>query len=128
MAKNTRATRRAPPVPVVQVAQSILFLRGQRVILDRDLAAVYGVPTGRLNEAIKRNLERFPADFMFQLTREEAGQNLEHLPFAFTEHGAIQAANILSSPRAIEMGIYVVRAFVKLGRPIGFSADLEEMP
>lgn len=142
MAKNTCATRRTTPLPVEQVAQSILFLRGQRVILDRELAAVYGVPTGRLNEAIKRNIERFPADFMFQLTRDEAersrsqiailnagrGRNIKYLPFAFTEHGTIQAANILSSQRAIEMGIYVVRAFVKLGRPIGFTADYEEMP
>jgi hypothetical protein len=142
MAKNSRATGRTTPVPVEQVAQSILFLRGQRVILDSDLAVIYGVETRTLNQAVKRNIERFPGDFMFQLTREEVelsrsqsvilnpgrGQNIKYLPFAFTEHGAIQAASILSSPRAIEMGIYVVRAFVKLGRPIGFTADLEEMP
>ena len=188
MAKNVRATRRTTPVSLEQVAQSILFLRGQRVILDRELAVTYGVETRTLNQAVKRNMERFPEDFMFQLTREEVefsrshsvilnpgrGQNIKYLPFAFTEHGAIQAANILSSPHAIEMGIYVVRAFVKLrellasnkelaqkidqlerkvqthdqaivgifntirrlmapppapkGRPIGFTADLGEMP
>ena len=74
MAKSTRAPRHTSttPVPVEQVAQSILLLRGKRVILDRELAAIYGVPTGRLNEAVKRNVERFPEDFMFQLTGEEA--------------------------------------------------------
>ena len=111
-----------------QVSQVILVLRGERVILDRDLAAIYGVSTGRLNEAVKRNARRFPKDFMFRLTREEAersrsqsailnaarGQNLKYLPYAFTEHGAIQVANVLNSQRANEMGVYVVRAFVKL--------------
>ena len=98
------------------------------MILDRDLAAIYGVTTGRLNEAVKRNAKRFPEDFMFQLTREEAersrsqiatlnsgrGRNIKYLPHVFTEHGAIQAANVLNSARAVEMGVYVVRAFVKL--------------
>jgi hypothetical protein len=74
MTKTTRTPRHmgTTPVPVEQVAQSILLLRGKRVILDRELAAIYGVPTGRLNEAVKRNIERFPEDFMFQLTRAEA--------------------------------------------------------
>jgi hypothetical protein len=140
MTKTTRRPRHlgTTPVPVEQVAQSILLLRGKRVILDRELAAIYGVPTGRLNEAVKRNIERFPEDFMFQLTRAEAelsrsqsailnrgrGQNIKYLPFAFTEHGAIQAANVLSSPRAVEMGIYVVRAFVKLRDLRELSAKL----
>ena len=126
------------PVPVEQVAQSILLLRGKRVILDRELVAIYGVSTGRLNESVKRNIERFPEDFMFQLTRAEAelsrsqsailnsgrGQNIKYLPFAFTEHGAIQAANVLSSPRAVEMGIYVVRAFVQLRELLSSNKDL----
>ena len=140
MAKNIRAPRHisATPVPLEQLAQSILLLRGRRVILDRELATIYGVPTGRLNEAIKRNIERFPADFMFQLTRAEAelsrsqsailnsgrGQNIKYLPFAFTEHGAIQAANVLNSPRAVEMGIYVVRAFVKLRDLLSSNREL----
>jgi len=142
MAKSTRAPQRVSttPVPVEQVAQSILFLRGQRVILDRELAAIYGVETRTLNQAIKRNIERFPEDFMFQLTREEAelsrsqsvilnpgrGQNIKYLPLAFTEHGAIQAANILSSPRAVEMGIYVVRAFVKLREVLASNKELAQ--
>jgi ORF6N domain len=121
-------TKRVSPAPVEHIVRSILILRGQRVILDRDLAAIYGVTTGRLNEAIKRNVKRFPEDFMFQLTREETersrsqiailnssrGSNIKYLPHAFTEHGAIQAANVLNSSRAVEMGVYVVRAFVQL--------------
>lgn len=127
------------PVPVERIAQSILILRGYRVLLDRDLAAIYGVSTGRLNEAVKRNAARFPEDFMFQLTREEAeasrsqnailnsrGSNVKYLPFAFTEHGAIQAANVLRSERAIEMGIYVVRAFVQLRNLLASNKELAQ--
>lgn len=98
------------------------------MILDRDLAAIYGVETRTLNQAVKRNADRFPEDFMFQLTPEEAeslrsqfvilksgrGQHAKFLPRAFTEHGAIQAANVLNSPRAVTMGIHIVRAFVQL--------------
>jgi hypothetical protein len=105
-------------------------MRGQRVILDSDLAALYEVETRRFNEAVKRNLAKFPADFMFQLSAEEwvalrsqfatlnaspgRGQHRKYLPYAFTEHGAIMAANLLSSPRAVEVSVYVVRAFVRL--------------
>lgn len=129
-------------VPAERIQSRILVLRGQRVLLDADLAAIYEVPTKRLNEQVKRNIQRFPEDFMFQLTQEEAervqrsrsqnatlnaddslksqtatskrGQNIKYLPFAFTEHGAVQLSNILRSDRAIEMGIAVVRAFVQL--------------
>jgi hypothetical protein len=124
-------------VSVEQITRSILVLRGTRVILDRDLAAVYGVTTGRLNEAVKRNARRFPEDFMFRLTQEEAelsrsqiailnrgrGGNIKYLPHAFTEHGAIQAANVLNSPRAVETGVYVVRAFVKLRELLASSKE-----
>jgi hypothetical protein len=113
-------------VLVEQVQSKILFMRGQKVILDSDLAALYGVPTKRLNEQIRRNHERFPPDFMFQLTKAEKDEvvaNCDHLqklkfspvlPTAFTEHGAIMAASVLSSERAVQASIYVVRAFVKL--------------
>lgn len=140
MAKTTRTPHHigTTPVPVEQVAHSILLLRGKRVILDRELAAIYGVPTGRLNEAVKRNIERFTGHFMFQLTRAEAersrsqsailngarGHNIKYLPFAFTEHEAIQAANVLNSSRAVEMGIYVVRAFVKLRDLLSSNREL----
>jgi hypothetical protein len=134
VAKATRAVS----APVEHITRSILILRGQRVILDRDLAAIYGVSTGRFNEAVKRNAKRFPEDFMFQLTREEAersrsqtatlnrgrGYNIKYLPHAFTEHGAIQAANVLNSARAVEMGVYVVRAFVRLRELLVSNAAL----
>ena len=122
------------------ITHAILVLRGQRVILDRDLAAIYGVTTKRLNEQVKRNAERFPEDFMLQLTPEEAelsrsqfatlkpgrGQNIKYRPYAFTEHGAIQAANVLSSPRAIKMGVFVVRAFVKLRQMLASNKELPQ--
>lgn len=131
MAKKTHAAL----VPVEDIARSILVLRGHRVILDRDLAAIYGVSTGRLNEAVKRNARRFPADFMFQLTTEESEHLRSHfaisswggrryLPYAFAEHGAIQAANVINSNRAVEMGIYVVRAFVKLRELLASNKEL----
>ncbi len=121
MAKNDTSI-----VLVQQVQSRILFMRGEKVILDSDLAALYGVPTKRLNEQIKRNHERFPPDFMFQLTKPEKDEvvaNCDHLqklkfspvlPYAFTEHGAIMAASVLNSERAVQASIYVVRAFVKL--------------
>jgi hypothetical protein len=124
-------------MPVEHIAKSILILRRQRVLLDRDLAEIYGVSTGRLNEAVKRNAARFPEDFMFQLTEPEA-QNLRsqiaisswggrrYQPFVFTEYGAIQAANVLRSPRAIEMSLYVVRAFVQLREMLTSNKELAQ--
>lgn len=133
------AARRGLPVPAVQdIARTILILRRQRVILDAELAALYGVPTKALNQAVKRNAERFPDDFMFRLTRAEVeALNRSQIvtgsqkhrdprfpPFAFTEHGAIMAATILNSPRAVEMSLYVVRAFVKLRALLASNAAL----
>lgn len=104
----------------------ILLLRNRRVILDADLARVYGVQTRALNQAVKRNLDRFPADFFFQLTAGEKAEvitNCDHLsklrfakalPLAFTEHGALMAAMVLSSPRAAALSVYVIRAFVQI--------------
>ena len=111
-------------------------MRGQKVMIDSDLAELYGAETKRLNEQVKRNRERFPEDFMFQLTqveKDEVVANCDHLaklkfskslPYAFTEHGAIQAANVLNSPRAVEMGVYVVRAFVRLRELIASHKEL----
>ena len=109
------------------ITRTIRVIRGQRVILDRELAQLYGVTTKRFNEQVRRNIDRFPEDFMFRLTSPEAeasrlgaetsnrrGYNIKYLPYAFTEHGAIQAANVLNSPHAIAMGVYVVRAFIQL--------------
>ena len=108
--------------------QCITRIRGQAVILDSDLAALYGVPVKRLNEQVRRNQERFPEHFMFRLTDAEwsslrsqnatlkRGQHRKYLPQVFTEHGAIMAATVLNSPRAIQMSIAIVTAFVKLRR------------
>lgn len=109
-------------------------------MLDTDFAALYGVPTKRLNEQVKRNRERFPADFLFQLTEKETtslrsqfatlespgrGGHRKYRPWAFTEHGAIMAATVLNSARAVEMTVYVVRAFVKLRHMLASHEDLE---
>lgn len=124
--------------PLELIASKILVLRGQRVMIDADLAELYGVPTKALNQAIKRNVERFPNDFMFQLTaaeKQEVVTNCDHLrnlkfsrtlPYAFTEHGAIQAANVLSSAQAIKVGIYVVRAFVRLRELFLLNTELAQ--
>ncbi len=115
-------------VPTEEITRAILVLRGHRVLLDSELASLYGATTKRFNEQVRRNRKRFPADFMFQLTAEESsslrsqfatlktgrGQHRKYLPYVFTEHGAIMAATILDSPRAVEMSVYVVRAFVQL--------------
>jgi hypothetical protein len=125
-------------VPTEDIARAILVLRGQRVLLDAELAALYGVTTKRFNEQVRRNRERFPHDFMFQLTAEESdslrsqiatlksgrGQHRKYLPYAFTEHGAIMAATILNSPRAVEMSVYVVRAFVQLRELLSSNKEL----
>src|SRR3990172_8723040 len=129
--------RRAALVPVDRIANAIHLIRGQRVMLDADLAVLYGVTTGRLNEQVRRNRARFPADFMFQLTPAEH-RNLRsqfaissstpggrrHPPLAFTEHGAIMAASVLNSDRAVAVSIEVVRMFIRLREAILTHADL----
>jgi hypothetical protein len=125
------------PAEIAALPRLILDLRGQRVILDRNLASLYGVTTSRLNEAVKRNAARFPPDFAFRLSLEERAILMSQIatskvrrgghrkpPWAFTEHGAIQAANILNSERAVDMGIHVVRAFVRLRELLATNADL----
>lgn len=124
-------------IPVERVGETILLIRGQKVILDADLAKLYGVDTKRLNQQVKRNRDRFPEDFMFQLTTEEKAEvvaNCDHLsqlkfspafPYAFTEHGTIMAASVLNTPRAIEVSIFVVRAFVKLREMLATHKELE---
>ncbi len=121
---------------VPRIESRIQVIRGLRVMIDVDLATLYGVQTKRLNEQVKRNRDRFPSDFLFQLTIDEKTEvvaNCDHLqnlkfsktlPFAFTEHGAIQAANVLASSQAVEMGIYVVRAFVQLRQSLSANVDV----
>jgi hypothetical protein len=119
------------------VENAILLVRGERVILDADLAKLYGVTTARLNQQVKRNLERFPSDFMFELTKKEyeslmlqiATSSVTHggrrkLPFVFTEHGAIMAANVLNSKTAVQASVQVVRAFIRLRQMLTSNAEL----
>ncbi len=123
-------------VSTAQIAQSIHFLRGQRVLLDFDLAALYGVTTGNLNKAVKRNPERFPADFMFQLRGEE-WENLifhygisktrggrRHRPYAFTEQGVAMLSSVLRSERAVKVNIAIMRAFVQLRATLETNREL----
>lgn len=126
-------------MPIETIERRILVLRGHRVLLDRDLAELYGVPLKRLNEQVKRNLERFPEDFMFRLTTEEGRtvqsvrsqiatlrerRHFRHLPHVFTEHGAVMLANVLKSSAAVHASIQVVRAFVRLRREAVLNREL----
>ncbi len=129
-------------MPAVHIDSVIQSIRGEKVILAVELAKIYGVETRALNQAVRRNIDKFPQDFMFQLTRKEAnelhrstsqfvtlkrGANIKYLPYAFTEHGAVMAANILRSRRAIEMSIFVVRAFIKMRQSMTTNKNLMEM-
>jgi hypothetical protein len=140
MSRSSHSEKGEGDVPVAPLAPEaisarIAVVRGERVLLDADLAALYGVSTGRLNEQVRRNLARFPSDFLFRLTNQEV-RNLKSqsatstwggrrkLPFVFTEHGAIMAATILNTPRAVEVSVYVVRAFVRLRAELARHAAL----
>jgi len=126
------------PRHIEHITRTILLLRGKRVILDAELATLYGVTTKALNQAVKRNTERFPQDFVFRLNRVELDalnrsqfvtgsqkhRDPRFLPFAFTEHGAIMAATVLNSPRAVDMSLYVVRAFVRLRELLASNVEL----
>ena len=128
----------------VDITTLIVIVRGKRVILDRDLAGLYGTTTKRLNEQVKRNRGRFPEDFMFQLTAKEWADLTSQIatgsqrhrdprftPYAFTEHGALMAANILRSERAIQMSVFVVRAFIRMRQMLieqrGLARKLSEL-
>jgi hypothetical protein len=136
--KNAKSSQLAL---VEEIEDKIYLFRGQRVMLDQDLAEVYGVPTKRLNEQVRRNVKRFPSDFVFQLTELEftslrnrsqfATSSSKHRgtayrPFAFTEHGAVMLASVLNSPSAIEASIVVVRAFVKMRAMLALHQDLAD--
>jgi hypothetical protein len=122
-----------------QIEQAILLIRGQRVMLDRDLAALYGVETKNLNKAVRRNLDRFPADFMFQLTLDEAeacapsrfqfgtlkrGHNIKYLPQVFTQEGVAMLSSVLRSPRAVQVNIAIMRVFVRLRGTLALHKEL----
>ncbi len=123
------------PLPLQAITQRILVIRDQKVLLDSDLAILYGVETRRLNEQVRRNRARFPADFIFELRATEFADlksqfatsswgGRRKLPLAFTEHGAIMAATVLNTPRAVEVSVYVVRAFVQLRELAGSHREL----
>lgn len=128
--------KRAPVSSTDPVESRILTIRGQKVILDADLAVLYGVTTKRLNEQVKRNMKRFPADFVFRLTPTEKNEvvaNCDHLPelrfspvlpHAFTENGAVMAANVLNSPQAVRLSVFVVRAFIRMRELLSGSKEL----
>ena len=121
-----------------RIVDAIVTVRGKRVVIASDLATLYGTTTKRLNEQVKRNQGRFPADFCFKLTsaeRDEVVANCDHLralkfspnlPLAFTEYGAIMAANVLNSPRAVDVSVQVVRAFMSLRQAIASHRDLSK--
>lgn len=121
-------------VPIEAIEGKILLIRGQKILLDRDLAQLYGVETRVLNQAVRRNIDRFPADFMFSLTREEIrnlsqiviGSNIKHAPnvFAFTEQGVAMLSSVLNSKRAVQVNIAIMRVFVKLREMIASNKDL----
>jgi hypothetical protein len=129
----------ADHVSAERIRDRILTIRGHRVIIDSDLAALYGIRTKRLLEQVRRNQERFPADFCFRLIYEEVAflrsqfatsrtgsGGRRSLPYAFTEHGALMAANVLNSPRAVQMSVFIIRAFVSLRRTIADHKALAE--
>lgn len=132
MAKKSKALL----VPDEVVISKILLIRGKKVMLDRDLAELYGVTTFRLNEQVKRNKKRFPSDFMFKLTKEEKQRVIEEheqyaslkfspsLPSVFTEHGAVMLASVLNSDRAIEVNIQIVRIFTKMREVLSAHKDI----
>ena len=125
-------------VPMERIERAILLLRGHKVMLDSDLASLYGVETKVLNQAVSRNIERFPADFMFQLTEAEAtrlrsqtvtlktgrGHHRKYLPYAFTEQGVAMLSSVLRSPRAVQVNIEIMRAFVRLRRMLASNSGL----
>ena len=123
-------------IPSERIEKLILLIRGQKIILDADLAELYGVTTKRLNEQVKRNVARFPDDFVFQLTKSEKLKVVaicDHLanlkfsrtnPYAFTEHGAIMAASVLNTPKAVDISVLVVRTFVKLRQVLSTHTEL----
>jgi hypothetical protein len=123
-------------LPIEIIQNKIYLIRGHKIMLDRDLAELYNVPSGRLKEQVRRNLKRFPSDFMFELTWDEAessrsqfatlkkGQNIKYLPFAFTEQGVAMLSSVLNSDRAIEVNIQIIRVFTKLREIMTSHKDL----
>jgi hypothetical protein len=123
-------------IPLEHIERRILLIRGQKVMLDTDLALLYGISTKRLKEQVRRNLDRFPVDFMFELTLREKSEvvaNCDHLrrlkfspylPYAFTEHGALMLANVLNSEKAVQVSVQIIRTFVRLREMLASNTEL----
>jgi phage regulator Rha-like protein len=136
MAKEIKIYESAVPISGEEIEHAILLIRGQKVMLDRDLARLYGVQTKILNKAVSRNCDRFPADFMFQLNAEEAeslrfqfgtlkrGQHSKYLPFVFTQEGVAMLSGVLRSPRAVQVNVAIMRAFVRLRETLSLHKEL----
>lgn len=136
MAKEIKLYESAAPVSDEEIGHAILLIRGQKVMLDRDLARLYSVETKALKRAVLRNLERFPGDFMFQLTPEEhdslrfqfgtlkRGQHSKYLPFVFTQEGVAMLSGVLRSPRAAQVNVAIMRAFVRLRETLSLHKEL----
>lgn len=141
MANNQPIKNQKIIIPDERIERKIFLMRGKKVMFDSDLAVLYGVSTGRLNEQVKRNLKRFPSDFMFRLSEEEAniwslqfsrsqfailkrGQNIKYLPYVFTEQGVAMLSGVLNSDRAIQVNIQIMRTFTKLREMIAGNREL----
>jgi phage regulator Rha-like protein len=134
--QRSQSTPRQQLIPVEAIERRIFLIRSQKVMLDSDLAELYGVPTRRLNEQVRRNITRFPADFMFQLTAEEATLRSQfatskkgrggrrYAPLVFTEHGVAMLSSVLNTERAVQMNILIIRAFVRLREILATHKDL----
>ena len=136
MSKQIQIIESAVPISSEELEHVILLVRGQKVMLDRDLARLYDVETKALNRAVKRNLDRFPADFMFQLSEDEydslrfqfgtlkRGQHSKYLPFVFTQEGVAMLSGVLRSPRAVQVNVAIMRAFVRLRETLSLHKEL----
>ena len=136
MAKEIKLYESAVPISGEEIEHAILLIRGQKVMLDRDLARLYDVETKALNRAVQRNLDRFPADFMFQLAEEEydslrfqfgtlkRGQHSKYLPYVFTQEGVAMLSGVLRSPRAVLVNVAIMRAFVRLRETLSLHKEL----
>lgn len=137
---GNRKMKHTSLLPIERIEKKIYLLRNQKVMIDQDLAELYGVSTGRLNEQVKRNIDRFPEDFMFQLSRTESevlrsqiaiikperGQHRKYLPYAFTEQGVAMLSSVLKSKRAVQVNIQIMRAFVKLREILSTHKELAQ--
>jgi len=135
--KEEKSLNSIVQIPTERIAQLIFIIRGKKIMIDKDLASLYGVTTGNLNKSVQRNITRFPEDFMFQLSKEEYDNLIfqfgtsrwggrRHAPYVFTEHGVTMLSSVLRSERAVQMNISIIRAFIKLREMLATNKDLAQ--